>query len=248
MYLKTKGLVLRETDYNDADKLLTVLTADFGKMTLRARGVKRSKSTMKSACQLLAYSEFTLFEYRGKTTVQEAQSLALFPGLRGDLELLALGSYFAQVMEAAAQEDSPDPELLALLLNALYALSELGKPQPVVKAAFELRLACLAGYTPDLTGCAQCGAVYPDRFDLSMGRLECAGCREERSQGIRMPLSRGVLEAMRYIVACPAKRLFSFSLPAEALEALNGVTEGYLSTQLERGFYTLDFYKQLKLT
>lgn len=102
MYLKTKGLILRETAYNDADKLLTALTEDYGKMTLRGRGVRRSKSLMKPACQLLAYSEFTLFEYRNQTTIQEAQSLQLFPGLRADLELLSLGSYFAQVTEAVS--------------------------------------------------------------------------------------------------------------------------------------------------
>ena len=63
-----------------------------------------------------------------------------------------------------------------------------------------------------------------------------------------MPVTPGVLAAMRYVVYCEPKRLFSFALPQEALEGLGGITEGFLMTQLERSFYTLDFYKSLLLT
>ena len=99
MHLKTEGLVLRQTNYQDHDLLLTVLTKDYGRMTLRARGVKGKRSKLKSGCQLLAYAEFTIFENRGFCTVQEAAPLELFLPLRSDLELLSLASYFAQVAE-----------------------------------------------------------------------------------------------------------------------------------------------------
>ncbi len=95
MHLKTEGLVLRQTNYQDHDLLLTVLTKDYGRMTLRARGVKGKRSKLKSGCQLLAYAEFTIFENRGFCTVQEAAPLELFLPLRSDLELLSLASYFA---------------------------------------------------------------------------------------------------------------------------------------------------------
>lgn len=139
MYLKTQGLVLREVAYKDTDKLLTVLTRDYGKMTLKARGVRRSGSPLKASCQLLACGEFTIFEYRGMSTINEAQTVELFPELRTDLELLSLGTYFAQVAEVLSQEDDPNPALLSLTLNALYALGKLRKPQGLVKAVFELR-------------------------------------------------------------------------------------------------------------
>lgn len=244
MYIKTEAIVLREVEFNDADKLLDLLTKDRGLLTVKAKGVRKGNSTIKSACQLLTLSEFTLAEYRGKLTVQEAQPLEQFRALREDLELLALGSYFAQAAGAVAQEDAPNPELLSLLCNALYALGSLKKPQPLVKAAFELRLACLAGFSPDLSGCAVCGAAEPELFDLSQGTLSCAACRE-REHGIRMPLTRGMLLAMRYIIWCEPKRLFSFRLEDDALRELSSLTEAYLMTQLEHSFYTLDFYKSL---
>lgn len=244
MYIKTEAIVLREVEYNDADKLLDLLSKDRGLLTVRARNVRRGNSPLKSACQLLTLSEFTLNDYRGKLSVQEAQPIEQFRQLRDNIELLALGSYFAQATGAVAQEDAPNPELLSLLCNALFALGKLKKPQPLVKAAFELRLACLAGFTPDLSACAVCGAEAPDRFDLSRGALSCEGCREGE-HGIRMPLNAGLLLAMRYIVWCDPKRLFSFRLEAEGLRELSSITEAYLMTQLEHSFYTLDFYKSL---
>lgn len=247
MYWNVQGLVLRVTDYNDKDALLTLLTPDHGLLTAKARGLRRKNSPLVAPCQLLAYGSFVLFEYRGMYTINEASSLELFQELRRDLGKLSLGTYMAQVAEVVSQEDLPSPELLSLVLNSLYALSRLDLPELLVKSVFELRMACLAGFTPDLTCCHVCGSPSPDRFDLSAGRLECSGCRSTASGGLRMPLTAGMLDAMRYIVSCPPKKLFSFRLPPEELEQLGGVTEAFLTTMLERGFPTLDFYKSIAL-
>ena len=158
MYLTTKALVLRVTDYNDRDSLLTLLTDEYGKLTVKARGLRRKNSPLIAPCQLLAYAEFTLFENRGYYTVNEAASIELFQGLRRDLTRLSLGTYFAQAAEVMAQEDMPNPELLSLVLNCLYALTGLGLAEEQVKAVFELRAACIAGYEPDLSGCHICGS------------------------------------------------------------------------------------------
>ncbi len=247
MYWKTQGLVLRETEYKDADKLLTVLTADRGQVTLRARGVRSRSSKLKSGCQLLAYSEFTVFEGCGGMTVDEAVALELFVPLRGDIEMLSLASYFAQVAEVLSQQDEPDRELLSLCLNAMTALCR-GRNPELVKAAFEFRAACLTGYTPMLDCCDVCGNPEPDRFLLSGGVVRCAACQAPGDQGLRLPVSPGTLAALRYLSQCEGKRVFSFQLGEHARKELSDLAEAYLLTQLERGFFTLDFYKSLKLT
>ena len=245
MHLKIQALVLRVTDYNDRDALLTLLSRDHGKITAKARGLRRKNSPLVAPCQLLSFGEFTLFEYRGQYTVNEAVSIELFQELRRDLTKLSLGTYFAQVAELVSQEDLPNPELQSLLLNCLYALSKLKLPEPLVKAVFELRSACLAGYSPDLFGCHICGSQAPDRFDLSAGQLECHSCRHMGATGIRMPVTEGVLDAMRYVCYCDPKKLFSFQIGEKSIEMLADISEAYLTTQLERGFSTLDFYKSL---
>ena len=247
MYLKIQGLVLRRTEYNDSDALLTILTRQHGKLTAKARGIKRKNSPLIAQCQLLAYAEFTLFEYKGMYTINEAATIELFHELRRDLGKLSLGTYFAQTAEVISQEDLPNPELLSLVLNSLYALSKLGEPEIKVKAAFELRLSCIAGFQPELTGCAGCGSEWPDRFDIKAGMAECVSCRNPESDGIRMPISPAVLQAMRYICFCGSRKIFGFTLPEDAMHQLADVTESYLTTQLERGFSTLDFYKSLNL-
>lgn len=246
MFLKTDGLVVQQVNYKDNDQILTVLTKEHGLMTLKARGVRSRSSRLKGACQLLAYSEFTVFENRGFHTIDEANAIQMFPELRTDIELLSLASYFAQVAEVLSQEDMPNPELLSLTLNALYALCRRLCTPELVKAAFELRAACLGGYTPELSGCAVCGDPEPDRFDVRGGILCCASC--SAGEGLRLPVSPGSLAAMRYLVSCDAKRLFSFRLEGRAVKELCDLAETYLQTQLERGFYTLDFYKSLLMS
>ena len=244
MYLTIRAIVLRVTDYNDRDALLTVLTQKHGKLTVKARGLRRKNSPLIAPCQLLAFGEFTLFEYKGQYTINEAHSIELFSNLRRDLTKLSLGTYFAQVAEVLSQEDLPNPELQSLVLNCLYALSKLNEPEMKVKAVFELRAACLAGFMPDLFGCHICGCQTPDRFDLSEGMLECVSCRG-MGGGIRMPVNPSVLDAMRYICFCDPKKILSFDIKTENLMKLADITEAYLTTQLERGFSTLDFYKSL---
>lgn len=247
MYLTVKGLILRVTNYNDHDAILSLLTHSHGKLTVKARGLRRKNSPLIAPCQLLSYSEFVLFEYKGMYTINEARTIEIFHDLRRDLQKLSLGSYFAQVTEVLSQEDMPSPELLSLILNSLYALSKLQLSELLVKAVFELRCACIAGYAPDLTECSRCGNQLPDRFDVTAAHLECAACRDDSSAGIRMPVTVGVLDSMRYICACNIKQVYGFSVNESSLKTLSQITELYLTTQLERGFSALDFYKTILL-
>ena len=221
MHISTQGLVLREVNYKESDKLLTVLTAEGGKRTVKARGCRRKGSPLAAAAQLLVYSDMTLFEYRDYFTLNEAESLQQFWRVRSDLERLSLASYFAEVMEAVAVEGRPDPMALSLILNSLYALDRLNRPLALVKAAFELKLMCLEGYEPLLDACAA-----------------------EAGEGAAIPLEGGALAAMRHIVYGDPKRLFSFRLEGAGLSCLSHVCQRFLTTQLDRGFRTLDFYQQ----
>ncbi|SHH92642.1 DNA replication and repair protein RecO [Sporobacter termitidis DSM 10068] len=247
MYINTTGLVLRVTDYKDASRIMTVLTSTEGKLTVSARGAMRRGSKFAAAVQPLAYSDMTLYQNRDRWTLTEAQTIELFSGVSGDVRLLALGSYVAELLEAVSDEDSPNPEILSLGLNALYMLSRNEKDPELVKAAFEIRLMCLAGFEPVVSLCAACGREDVDapRLDLVGGTVLCHGCRSPGTNETA-PLCRGSLDALRYIVSADPKKMFSFKLDAEALSRLSRAAGAYVSTQLDRKFKTLEFYKQLK--
>jgi len=244
MYIDTTGIVLREVAYKESSKILTVLAGGEGKLTVSAHGAVRRKSKFAASTQLLAYSEMTLYSRRDRWTLTEARSLEQFIGLRDDIALLSLGAYFAELTEAAADEDSPSPELLPLILNALFALSEKIKPPEIVKPAFELRLMAASGFAPMLGRCAVCGREEPERasLDLSGGTLSCGRC----AQGGGAVLGSGALSAARYVLSCDPKKLFSFTLGGPALRELARAAEGYLLAHLDRRFRTLDYYNGIR--
>ena len=239
----TCGLVLRETVTRDADKILTVLTLDRGRLSVIARGARRKGSRVAAACQLLAYSEMTLYERGRWTMLDAADTIELFDGLRQDLTALSLAAYFAELTEAVS--DGSGGDVLPLLLNALYALSALKKPPQLVKPAFQFRLMALAGYEPMADGCALCGAPQPENPMLVVvhGVVHCGKCREKG--GLSLPLTASGLAALRYVLYGDPRRLYSFSLPPEGLRALNHAADAYVSAQLERSFRTLDYYKTI---
>ena len=147
-YIVTKGVVLRETETKEADKILTLLTADRGKISVIARGVRRKSCKYAACAQQMVYSEWTLYQKGEWYYANEGATAELFNGLRTNLEALALGCYFAELTETVTAPEVPAGALLPHLLNGLYALSALQKPPALVKPAFEIKLLCLAGYEP----------------------------------------------------------------------------------------------------
>ena len=111
----TSGLVLRQTVTKETDLILTVLTPDLGKIPVIARGARRKNSRLAAACQLLAYSELTVYQKGAWYMLDEASTIELFDGVRQDFENLALASFFAELTESVAEEGSPAPELLRRL-------------------------------------------------------------------------------------------------------------------------------------
>lgn len=238
-----KALVLREVKYKEADRILTVLTED-GKLSMKAPGALRKTSKCSAATQQLTFSDLTIYTRMGHWQVREGSVLEGFDGLRTDLEKLSLATYLAQVLEAVADEDVASPELLQLGLNSLFALSNSLAEDWLVKAVFELRLACLTGYAPELGGCMQCSEVEGELyFDCEQGGIKCRNCRDYGAK----PISEACLAAMRHVVFAPAKKIFSFSLTGDAVREFTEICEKYLLTQLDRSFSSLDYYKSIRI-
>ena len=247
MFQTTKGLILREVRYKEADRMLTILTESEGKITAKARGALRKSSRTGAATQQLTWSELTLFGNRGKWQVNEGSVIEGFDGLRTDIAKLSLASYFSECLDAFGAEEQPEPALLQLGLNSLYALSrDLCDPLQI-KTAFELRLMTLTGFQPNANACVYCGKTEPEDpyLGIETGGLCCRACRKA-DFGLTAGLDGESLSALRYVIAAPAKKLFSFKLEGKGLRLLSDASEEYLRQHAERSFQTLEYWKKVK--
>lgn len=239
------GLILRETETKETDKILTVLTAETGKISVIARGARRKNSRLAAACRLFAWSEMTLYRRGSWYYLDAADPTELFEGLAEDLVRFSLGAYLCELTEFVAGEDTPATELLRLLLNGLYALAKLGKDPAVVKPAFTFRLLALAGFEPMIDGCAVCGAEVAEEpvLDVVQGMVHCRKCGG--AGGENLPMSSACLTALEHILRGSDKRLYSYALPPSELRRLDRAAEAFAAAQLERGFRTLTYYKSI---
>jgi DNA repair protein RecO (recombination protein O) len=140
------GMVARAVEYKESDLILTVLTADEGRLTVSARGARRHLSPHAAASQALCCSRMVLSEYRERFTLKEAEVLETFSALREDLASLALACYIADL----AQTMAPEGDMFHLAVSALTALCRKNRPPALIKAAFEMRALCEAGLDPAL--------------------------------------------------------------------------------------------------
>ncbi len=262
-----KGIILRETPIGDYDKIMTVLTAEHGKMPVYAKGAKRFKSPLFHVAQLFTYGEFTVARSKSSYYLRTGEPLENFYHIRDTLSGAALASYIADVAADIAIEDEPAENLLRLVLNSFHAISVQKKPTDLIKGVFELRAAAIAGFMPNLVACDGCGNSDLDvfYFDIESAGFRCEECfraasafsgnvSEKRNEieGIYPTgqlisvLSPSVFAAMRYAVYSRHERIFSFELKDEALSDFASIAEKYIVCHLEKNYATLDFYHTVK--
>lgn len=240
----TKGLVIREQTIGESDRLVTLLTADFGLVKAFVRRAKQLKSRLNSATTLFAYCEFSLYRSKDAFIVDDAVPIEVFFNLRQDIDRLTLAQYFAQLAYELSAEEQPQEELLRLLLNSLHLLCKGEKSLVQIKAVFEFRALCLGGYMPSVLACDNCGTYETPLmyFDTLEGKIYCENCAEAGA----VPLPKNVITAVRFICLTEPTKIFSFSLSEENFSLLGGIAEKYTISRIQRRLSALEFYKGLQ--
>ena len=258
--IKVNALVVRENESGEYDKVLTVISEQYGKLYVVGKGVKSVRSRHMASCQLFSYASFSLRKKGNYYYITDSDLIENYYDIRGDMLKLALASFVCDVSYEIAKEGVEESELLRLTLNTLYAIAKDVRSLEIIRAAFELRVASDSGFMPDLASCRVCEDEKPSMacLDIMDGTIVCDECRKNAfsaivkdsfyETGTPRPISMvslSVLEAMRYIVSVPQKKFLSFSLDEKEHQVFFATCEKYLLNQLERGFYSLDFYKSL---
>jgi len=243
--IKTDGLIIKQQNIGEQDRLVTILTRDFGVIRAFVRQGKNIKSPNCASTGLLCYSQFKL--YKGKQdyySVETAQLINMFSDLKKELTKLSLAEYFCEIAGAVCPMEQNAEEHLRLILNALFLLSKGDTNELLIKSAVEMRLMSISGYMPDLLMCPRCG-VYEDEemYFLLSGQIFCRSCFEKSPLPQGVKISKSLTLALRHLVFSEDKKLFSFSMSDESLRTLSSITEEYLSRKVEKNFATLQFYK-----
>lgn len=244
MRTNTDGLILKEQNIGEKDKLVTVLTRHNGLVRAFVRGAKSVKNRKNSSTGMFCFSKLSLYKTKDTYIIDEAEPIELFFELRNDLEKLSLAQYFAELVITLVQEDEPAEEYLRLILNSLHFLAKDKMPNEQVKAITELRIMCIAGFMPNLVACDRCGEYETDTmyFDVEDGLLYCENCVPT---DMIFQLDIGLIKALRHIAFSDFEKIYSFKMEEYALPDLSYVTEKYLLSKLQRNFKTLEFYKEI---
>ena len=241
----TQGLVIKELNVGENDRLVTIFTKEYGILKAYASGVKSIKSKRASGCSLLTYSSFTIKRKGENYRITEAEPISSFFTMGMDVEVLSLCQYFCELSLVFVERMNPNEEFLRLILNSLHFITKENKYPPLIKAITEFRIAVISGYRPDLLACEGCGKFEDDIifFDMQNGSLICKECTEN-FDGLTA-LDRTSLTALRHIAFSEFAKLYSFTIPEKSAVILSKITEKYLTLQTDYRFSTLDFYHSI---
>ncbi len=260
--ISTDALVIRAVPQGDHDRILTLLCPEEGRITVIAKGARSLRNKLMSPCRAFVWGNFELHFKGDMAWVRDASVIKSFTALEQDIELMYLAQYISDVCCELSGQGEPAGELLPLALNTYHALCSDKYDRALVKAAFELRAAAISGYLPELTECIRCEKTEAPAFylDVMGGGIVCSDCIASApeipeaeipvdaygTRSIIIPITAGVLAAMRYVVGAPLKRLLSFGITSEVdKKTFCRAAETYILNHLERGFASLRLYHEL---
>jgi DNA repair protein RecO (recombination protein O) len=244
-YIKARGMVVREIAVGDYDKILTVVTDEMGKISVSAKGVRRSGNRYSAGTQVLSYCDWVL--YKGKNTyiLNSCDIAYSFYELRQDLTLLAYAAHMLELIQDTTFENQPAREPLKLLLHAMHALSNEKRNPELIIRVFSLKLLQLIGYTPFLAGCCRCGTkqIEDIYFSFDGCGLICEQCRSKSKSSLE--IDPGSAKALIYVTLSGIREAFDFELSEEALKNFIKVVDKYMADRLEKKYCKLSFLREL---
>ncbi len=233
---RDEAIVLRTQKLGEADRIITLLTRETGRVRAVAKGVRRTSSRFGSRLEPFSYVDLQLAEGRSLDVITQAETLAPYGAKIGaDYEKYTAGTVMLEAADRLVTEErQPSLQQFLLLVGALRTLSAGERNPSQVLDSFLLRSLSVAGYAPSFDACARCGLEGPHRsFSPAAGGMLCAGCRMPGSASPAMETVEllGALLAGDWAVA-------ESSEPRHRKEA-TGLVAAYLAWHLERGLKSL---------
>jgi len=243
---RTEAIVLRRTDFGEADRLLTVFTPGRGKLRLVAKGARKPSSRKSGHVELFSRGQFMVAVGRDLDIVTQAETLEPFLALREDLLRTTYAYYVAELADAFTAERDENGLLYRLLADAFGWLCEAGD-LALVARYYELHLLGLVGYQPQLFVCVGCRKPLqpePSYMSAAEGGVLCRKCGSGRF-GVT-ELSLNALKVLRFLQTREWETCRLLRLSAASKEEVERVMNGYITYHLERKLKSVDFIHRLR--
>lgn len=174
-------------------------------------------------------------EIGGSYHINSCEPIEVFYNVRIDLDKLQYAAYIAKIIEDVTNENDSSFNILQLVLNTIYTISETEMNRELVLAIFKIRLMSLIGFTPEVTKCVNCSEKENiTHFSIKNSGVKCETCAKLDKSVIK--ISEATLYAIKYIIMAPAKKLFSFSISEDSIEELKLISKVYLEDKLEKTY------------
>ncbi|HBM81254.1 MAG: DNA repair protein RecO [Clostridiales bacterium] len=243
--VKAQGIVMKQINLGEADKIITLFTDRIGKIQAVAHGARKPKSKFLASTQLFSYGEYVMYKGRSLYTINQADVKESFQNLLGDLYTLTYCSYILELSDVLTQNDERNTDLFALILKTFYLMSEGRIDRDILTMAFEIKSMSISGYMPGLYRCMICDTDNKLTAFLSQaGGLVCEKCADTSSNSIR--IDRSTINIMRYILKTPLEKLNTIRISIENKNEIKKVMKDYIKYYLEREFKSLDFLNDIK--
>lgn len=242
---RTEAVVLRRTDFSEADRILTLYTPRFGKRRVIAKGVRKTTSRLAGHIELFTRVNLMLAEGRNLDIVTQAEIVAPYRALREDLGRISFAYYVAELLDKLTTDDEGQSPAYGLLVETLDGLDRSVLTEVVVRR-FELRLLAILGYRPYLFHCASCQedlTEAADRWSPAGGML-CHRCAAR--EGNAVPISLPAFKALRFMQREPIDRILGLRLSVELLRELEEVMRLTLRPILERDLKSMSFVRAVR--
>ncbi len=182
---QTEALVLRSVNYSDSSLIVRLFSRDYGKISIIAKGARRSKDGTGALLQPPNHLALTYRHKDGRDlqTLISAEFEARYPNLSADMAHSAAAMLAVEMLDRATDEDDPQPLLFRLIIALLGALNAQPSDPLLLMQFYQLHLARQLGFAPQLDTCIHCGRPLVSAVvELVAGHLSCPGCRPEGSR------------------------------------------------------------------
>jgi DNA repair protein RecO (recombination protein O) len=243
---RTEAIVLRRTDFDEADRLLTVFTPDRGKLKLIAKGVRKPTSRKSGHVELFSYGQFLVAVGRNLDIITQAETLEPFVALREDLLRTTYAYYVAELADAFTAEQDENRPLFYLLKDAFGWLCT-AEDLALVARYYELHLLGLVGFQPQLFVCAGCKKqLEPETnyFSAAEGSVYCHKCGYDQVGAVE--LSVNALKVLRFLQTREWETCRLLRLSAASRIEVERTMDHYITYHLERKLKSVDFLQRLR--